>query len=492
MKGKRRFCDCLRVGARYLRRMTLHIPFQNSYGTLPDRFFTRQNAEPVRAPDLLVFNDALAAELGISAGTPEDMAQVFGGNRMPDGADPLAQVYAGHQFGGFSPQLGDGRALLLGEVVKGDGRRVDIQLKGSGRTPYSRNGDGRAWLGPVLREYLLSEAFHALDVPTTRALAAVATGERVQRETGLPGALLTRVASSHIRVGTFQYFYAQRDLEGLQALYDYTRDRHYPEAETPHDLLRAVIQRQVKLVVKWMGIGFIHGVMNTDNTTLSGETIDFGPAAFMDKFHPVTVYSSIDRQGRYSYDNQINIICWNMAQLASCLVPLMPDGEVAVAGFTATVNMMPNQIRAEWLRVFGQKIGIADATPEDEPLIGDLLRLMAHHEADFTNTFRALSEGAEIKDASDPAAFTDWRARWQQRIADEDAPLDLMRRVNPAVIPRNHRMEQMIAAAVNGDMAPFDRLLRVLSEPYTLSPDDADLTAPPQPEEVVQATFCGT
>ncbi|MCG7492318.1 YdiU family protein [Thalassobius sp. Cn5-15] len=472
--------------------MTLQIPFQNSYGTLPDRFYTRQTAEPVRAPELLAFNEGLAADLGITAGLPEEMAQVFGGNKVPEGADPLAQIYAGHQFGGFSPQLGDGRALLLGEVLKTNGQRVDIQMKGSGRTPYSRNGDGRAWLGPVLREYLLSEAFHALGIPTTRALAAVATGERVQRETGLPGAVLTRVASSHIRVGTFQYFYARRDLEGLQALYDYTRDRHYPQAETPHDLLRAVIARQIKLVVQWMGVGFIHGVMNTDNTTLSGETIDFGPAAFMDKFHPVTVYSSIDHQGRYSYDNQVNIICWNMAQLASCLVPLMSDGDAAVAAFTEIVNTMPEQIRTEWLRAFGQKIGIASATTEDEPLIGDLLRLMTQQEADFTNTFRALSEDAEIKNVSDPAAFAVWRARWRQRIAAEDAPQDLMCRVNPAVIPRNHRVEHMITAAVDGDMEPFHRLMRVLSKPYALAVADADLTAPPQPNEVVKATFCGT
>lgn len=472
--------------------MTLHIPFQNTYVTLPDRFYSRQTATPVAAPEMLAFNHALAQDLGITVGTPQEMSQVFSGNATCDGAEPLAQVYAGHQFGGFSPQLGDGRALLLGEVLDRQGQRYDIQLKGSGRTPFSRNGDGRAWLGPVLREYLLSEAFHALGIPTTRALAAVSTGERVQRETGLPGAILTRVASSHIRVGTFQYFYARRDLDALRALYEYTHARHYPEAETPVEFLQQVIAKQVTLVTKWLSVGFIHGVMNTDNTALSGETIDFGPAAFMDKFHPVTVYSSIDRNGRYSYDNQTNIICWNMAQLASCLVPLMENGEEAVKVFTETVNAMPDQLRHEWLKTFGQKIGLAEAAPEDEPLIADLLRLMTQNEADFTNTFRSLSDGADISHSANPAAFADWKLRWQARLDSEADPFRLMKRCNPAVIARNHRVEQMISAAVTGDMEPFERLMRVLSTPFDLSAEDQDLTAPPAPEEVVQATFCGT
>src|SRR6056297_3735486 len=317
--------------------MSLHIPFDNSYVHLPDRFFTRLAPVPVKEPRLIAFNPDLAADMGITPGTPEDMAQAFSGNRSPEGAAPLAQAYAGHQFGGFSPQLGDGRALLLGEVVDRAGHRRDIQLKGSGPTPYSRMGDGRAWLGPVLREYVLSEAMNALGVPTTRALAAIRTGEVVIRERPLPGAVLTRVAQSHIRVGTFQVFAARRDMDSLQTLFDYTVERHYPDASDPLDLLDAVIARQADLVAQWMSFGFIHGVMNTDNCTLSGETIDYGPCAFMDAYDPDTVFSSIDRFGRYGYAAQADIIVWNMAQLATALVPLMPDPEAAVESFTKSV-----------------------------------------------------------------------------------------------------------------------------------------------------------
>ena len=328
--------------------MSTQIPFDNSYARLPERFFTRQPATPVAAPQLIIFNHALAADLGITPGDEAELAQVFSGNQIAQGAEPLAQAYAGHQFGGFSPQLGDGRALLLGEVVSPQtGQRLDIQLKGSGPTPYSRMGDGRAWLGPVLREYLLCEAMHALGVPTTRALAAVSTGQPILREAGpLPGAILTRVAASHIRVGTFEYFAARRDADALQALFEYTCARHYPTARDPVMLLDAVIARQANLVAQWHAIGFIHGVMNTDNTTLSGETIDYGPAAFMDAYHPVTVYSSIDRQGRYAYDNQSRVIVWNLAQLASALVPLMPDQDEAVAVFTNQINAMPDRLLA--------------------------------------------------------------------------------------------------------------------------------------------------
>ena len=305
--------------------MTRLIPFENSYVNLPARFYTQQSALPVRAPHLIRFNRDLAAELGISDASETELAGIFSGNQLPEGASPLAQVYAGHQFGGFSPQLGDGRALLLGEVIDRNGRRRDIQLKGSGPTPYSRMGDGRAWLGPVLREYVVSEAMHALGLPTTRALAAILTGEPVYREAGgLPGAVLTRVAASHLRVGTFQFFAARRDLDGLRTLYDYTVARHYPHVEGPAHLLAEVIRAQARLVAGWLSIGFIHGVMNTDNTTISGETIDYGPCAFMDVYHPQTVFSSIDTRGRYAYDNQAHVIVWNMAQLATALVPLMP------------------------------------------------------------------------------------------------------------------------------------------------------------------------
>lgn len=470
----------------------MHIPFDNSYATLPPRFYTRQVAQPVSAPRLLAFNHALAQDLGITSADPADLAAVFGGNALPDGATPLAQVYAGHQFGGFSPQLGDGRALLLGEVVDRHGKRRDIQLKGSGQTPYSRMGDGRAWLGPVLREYLLSEAMFALGVPTTRALAAVASGDTVYREAALPGAVLTRVASSHIRVGTFQYFAARRDIEGLQALYDHTRARHYPDAADPAALLDAVIAAQVRLVVKWLSLGFIHGVMNTDNTALSGETIDYGPAAYMDVYHPVTVYSAIDAHGRYAYENQAQIIVWNMAQLATALVPLMPDTEAAIAQFTQAIHAMPAMIEAERLQAFGTKLGLAQAQPEDFALVSDLLALMQTGQADFTNTFRALARGNARDQFLDPAAYDAWHARWQTRLQGEDGVEARMMAANPAYIPRNHRVEEMIQAAVAGDMAPFERLLQVLSDPYTDQTGAEDLARPPLSHEVVAQTFCGT
>lgn len=474
--------------------MPMTIPFDNSYVTLPSRFHARQAPEPVRNPQLLAFNKALAHDLGIPTAPPEEMAQVFAGNTVPQGAVPLAQAYAGHQFGGFSPQLGDGRAILLGEVVDIHGRRRDLQLKGSGRTPFSRNGDGRAWLGPVLREYVLSEAMHALGIPTTRALAAVATGEIVQRERGLPGAVLTRVASSHIRVGTFQYFSARQDQEALQTLFNYARDRHFPDAETPLEFLQQVIARQVDLVTKWLSIGFIHGVMNTDNTTISGETIDYGPAAYMDQYHPVTVYSSIDRQGRYAYDNQANIIAWNMAQLATSLVPLVPDTDAAIRDFTAAIHGMADQIKTAWITAFGQKIGLSAPAAKDDALISDLLSLMAENQADFTNTFRALANDTAARDQfTDPAAFDAWEPRWRARLSLESGdPQALMRSKNPARIPRNHRVEQMIQAATQGDMAPFQRMMKALASPYEDAPEFQDLTHSPLPGEEVRQTFCGT
>jgi uncharacterized protein YdiU (UPF0061 family) len=471
----------------------MNISFDNSYATLPPRFYARLDPTPVAGATLLAFNHALAADLGITPGTPSEMAEIFSGCAIPHGAAPLAQAYAGHQFGGFSPQLGDGRAILLGEVVDMTGQRRDIQLKGSGRTPFSRNGDGRAWLGPVLREYVLSEAMHAMGIPTTRALAAVATGERVQRERGLPGAVLTRVAASHIRVGTFQYFAVRQDIDALQTLFDYTCARHYPDAQTPTELLQMVIDRQIDLVTQWLAIGFIHGVMNTDNTAISGETIDYGPAAYMDTYHPVTVYSSIDRQGRYAYDNQANIIAWNMAQFASSLVPLMPDSDAAIKTFTAAINGMADKIKSTWLRTFGRKIGLADATDKDEGLITDLLTTMAENQTDFTNTFRALAnDDAPRNQFSDPSAFDAWETKWRLRIASEPGAFDLMRQTNPALIPRNHRIEQMIQAAVAGDMDPFERLMAALAAPYKDNKEYQDLTRPPQPDEVVQQTFCGT
>ncbi|MCC1494389.1 YdiU family protein [Cognatishimia sp. F0-27] len=474
--------------------MTLHVPFDNSYSRLPDGFFVRQAPTPVSAPSLVAFNDALAEDLGISGAEDADLAALFAGNAVPDGAEPLAQLYAGHQFGSFNPQLGDGRALLLGEVIDRSGTRRDIQLKGSGPTPFSRRGDGRAWLGPVLREYVVSEAMHALGVPTTRALAAVRSGDAVLRETALPGAVLTRVAASHIRVGTFQVFSSRGQWDALRKLYEYTVERHDPAATDPHDLFERVVARQAALVAQWMSLGFIHGVMNTDNCTLSGETIDYGPCAFMDAYAPDTVFSSIDRYGRYGYAAQADIIVWNMAQLATALVGLMPDQDAAIARFTTQVHAMPDLIRAEWLTRFAAKLGIATPQPEDAALIADLLDLMHKGGSDFTNTFRALSDGPEVArdQIADRDGFAAWAARWQARLETQPDPVALMRRTNPVYIPRNHRIEEMITAAVAGDDAPFHRLNAVLARPYDVQADAEDLTRPPQPSERVTATFCGT
>ncbi|MGR3504158.1 protein adenylyltransferase SelO [Pseudaestuariivita sp.] len=462
--------------------------WDNSYAALPEAFYARQKAAEVPEPKLFQWNEALGAQLGLN--DIQDKAEVFGGNVVPEGAAPLAQLYAGHQFGHFNPQLGDGRALLLGEVLA-DGARYDVQLKGSGQTPYSRNGDGRAALGPVLREYLVSEAMHAMGVPTTRALAIVTTGARVQREVGLPGAVLTRVAASHLRVGTFQVFAARQQYDHLQTLYEYAVDRHAPGAEDPLAFLTHVIDAQARLVAQWMSLGFIHGVMNTDNCTISGETIDYGPCAFMDTYHPNRVYSSIDHTGRYAYANQVRIIVWNMAQLATALVPLMSEEDAAIEAFTAAIHAMPVKIEREWRARFGAKIGLASPVAEDQALIEDFLTLMAEGHADFTNTFRALATDKARDQFLDPAAFDAWEARWSERVAGEADPHAVMARANPAVIPRNHLVEAAINAAYDGDRAPFDALHKVLSTPFE-TPDDAKYTRPPADAEVVRATFCGT
>ena len=468
------------------------IRFDNSFAALPPAFYTAQAPVPVKAPQLVAWNDDLAAILRIAKDDLPDAAAVFAGNAVPEGAAPLAQLYAGHQFGNWNPQLGDGRAILLGEVIGTDGQRRDIQLKGSGRTPYSRGGDGRAWLGPVLREYVVSEAMHALGVPTTRALAAVTTGEVVLRERPLPGAVLTRVAASHLRVGTFQVFAARGQIADLKRLTDYAIARHYPDVLGPMGLLTAVRDAQARLVAQWMSLGFIHGVMNTDNCAISGETIDYGPCAFMDAYHPNTVYSSIDQFGRYAYANQPDIVVWNLAQLATALIQQMDDREAAVEEATAIVHAMPDLIRADWLTRFRAKIGLATAQEGDEALIGDLLARMAANQADFTNTFRALAGSSPRDQFTDPAAFDAWAEGWQARLAAEADPQAVMRAANPAFIPRNHRVEAMIEAAVQGDYAPFHRLNRVLSRPFDDQPEAEDLTHPPLPDEVVQATFCGT
>ncbi|SDW32741.1 Uncharacterized conserved protein YdiU, UPF0061 family [Ruegeria halocynthiae] len=471
--------------------MTLTIPFDNSYVRLPNSFYARQAPVPVRAPKLITFNTDLARLLRISPGDVEEMAQTFAGNAVPEGAQPLAQLYSGHQFGTYNPQLGDGRAVLLGETVGTDGIRRDIQLKGSGQTPFSRQGDGRAWLGPVLREYVMSEAMHALGSPTTRALAAVETGEIVLREGPMPGAVLTRVAQSHLRVGTFQVFAARGQMENLRQLTEYAIQRHYPDVEGPMGLLRAVRDAQARLIAQWMSVGFIHGVMNTDNSSIAGETIDYGPCAFMDSYHPNTVYSSIDRMGRYAYSNQPEIAVWNLAQLATALIQQFEDKDAAVEEATEIVHAMPDLMQEHWLERFRAKIGLVRAEEGDLEMISDLLIRMAQNQADFTNTFRALGSDRARDQFADPAAYDGWAKGWQARLTREDAPSEVMAGANPAFIPRNHRVEQMIQAAVQGDYAPFQRLNDVLMRPYEDQPEAADLMRPPAENEVVQATFCG-
>lgn len=469
----------------------MHIPFDNSYAALPEAFYTRLDPTSVKAPKLLCYNQKLANDLGIKGGTEDQLALTFGGNTVPQGAAPLAQLYAGHQFGTYNPQLGDGRAILLGEVIDSSGLRRDIQLKGSGRTPYSRGGDGRAWLGPVLREYVVSEAMQALGIPTTRALAAVRTGENIMREQGLlPGAVLTRTASCHLRVGTFQVFAHRGKITELKTLTDYAIARHYPDAQGPMGLLAAVSARQAELIAAWMSVGFIHGVMNTDNCAIAGETIDYGPCAFMDDFHMGRVFSSIDQQGRYAFGNQPNMAIWNMAQFATALLQLAEDKDAMLEEATAIIHAMPDQIEAAWLRRFAAKIGISNPVAEDAALAQDFLDLMQKDGTDFTNTFRSLSSDSARDHFTDRPAFDAWALRHTARIAHEPAPKQTMDTTNPAVIPRNHRIEQMIAAAVASDMAPFTRLMQAYATPYRL--DDTELAQPPAPEEIVPATFCGT
>ncbi|WP_310351627.1 protein adenylyltransferase SelO family protein [Methylobacterium sp. BE186] len=488
------------------------FPFDNSYARLPARFFARLPPTPVSGPSLIRVNGPLARDLALDPAwlaSGEGVA-VLAGNRVPEGAEPIATAYAGHQFGHFVPQLGDGRALLLGEVVGRDGARRDIQLKGAGPTPFSRAGDGRAALGPVLREYLVSEAMAALGIPTTRALAAVATGERVIRESVLPGAVLTRVAASHIRVGTFQFFAARGDTEGLRALADHVIARHDPEAgaaEAPYRaLLDGVIARQADLVARWLLVGFVHGVMNTDNMSVAGETIDYGPCAFLDTYDPKTAFSSIDRHGRYAYGNQPRIALWNLTRLAEALLPLLADDEAAaVAEAEAALGGFAPRFEAAYHEGLNRKLGLATRREGDSDLASDLLALMAENQADFTLTFRRLGEAAAGPGAGepvrslfvDPTAFDGWALRWRERLAaearDPSATAAAMRAANPAFIPRNHRVEEMIEAAVErSDFAPFENLLRVLSRPYDDQPAGARYAEPPEGGGAGYRTFCGT
>ncbi|MCB1383675.1 MAG: YdiU family protein [Notoacmeibacter sp.] len=491
------------------------IAFDNSYARLPDRFHARLDPQPVEAPRLLALNEGLARMLGLDAGwlsSPEGLA-MLSGNGMPQGAEPLAQAYAGHQFGGWVPQLGDGRAILIGEIIGTDGKRRDIQLKGSGRTPFSRGGDGRAWLGPVLREYIVSEAMHALGIPTTRALAAVETGELILREDGpLPGAVLTRIASSHIRIGTFQYFAARQDGEALRLLAAHALERHYPERAAAAGnpalaLLEGVVERQARLIADWMRVGFIHGVMNTDNMLVSGETIDYGPCAFMDSYHPRTVFSSIDRQGRYAFANQPGIAQWNLAQLASSLLPLIAsDQEQGVELAQGAIDRFAELFNGHMAAMLRVKLGLTEAQEGDDGLAQGLLQAMAESGADHTRVFRALShlpgEGGPSTDEAvraefaDPTAFDRWAEGWRARLASEgsgDAERQArMQAANPAYVPRNHGIEAVIAAALQGDLAPFHEINAVLSRPYEEQPGREAYAAAPTEAQVVHATFCGT
>jgi serine/tyrosine/threonine adenylyltransferase len=492
--------------------MTVHFPFQNTYAALPANFFARVAPTPVSSPRLIKLNRPLAIHLGLDPDmleTPEG-AEILSGKVLPAGADPIAMAYAGHQFGQFVPQLGDGRAILLGEVIDKDGVRRDIQLKGSGPTPFSRRGDGRAALGPVLREYVVSEAMAALGIPTTRSLAAVITGELVMRETALPGAVLTRVASSHIRVGTFQYFAARGDIEALRHLADHVIARHYPEllsSDRPyHGLLSAVIARQAKLVARWLLVGFIHGVMNTDNTSISGETIDYGPCAFMDHYDPAQVFSSIDELGRYAYANQPRIALWNLTRFAECLLPLFSgDKDKAVEEAQALLMAFGEEFNVAYKAGLRAKLGLFTEHEDDQALAQALLDEMAKGSADFTLTFRRLSDAAGDREAdpqvrqlfAEREAYDAWAERWRRRISLEPQSAAerqaVMRAVNPAFIPRNHRVEAVIKAAVDADdYSLFEELLTVLSKPYEDQPAYAAYAAPPRSEERVYQTFCGT
>lgn len=476
------------------------VAFDNTYARELEGFYVPWKATPVSQPVLVKFNRALAEELGLNAAELESEkgAKIFSGNEAPEGASPLAQAYAGHQFGNFVPQLGDGRALLLGEVIDRHGKRRDIQLKGSGRTPFSRGGDGKAALGPVLREYLIGEAMYALGIPTTRALAAVTTGEPVYREAVLPGAVLTRVASSHIRVGTFQYFAARGELEQLRRLANYVIGRHYPELQdhaTPYlALLASVADRQASLVAKWMHVGFIHGVMNTDNMSIAGETIDFGPCAFMDHYDPATVFSSIDHHGRYCYENQPKIAQWNLARLAETLLPLIDaDKDRAIAKAIAVINAFPASYERYWFDGMRAKLGLVGEEADDLDLAIRFLNTMEGNNIDWTLAFRYLNEEARIHSlfAAVPS-FKEWYGRWKARTASSNQS-EAMRKVNPAFIPRNHRVEEALSAAVErSDYEPFERMLKIVSRPFEDQPEFADFAGPPPQRIEGYRTFCGT
>ena len=488
----------------------MRLGLQHSYAGLPSRFYERVAPTPVPDPRLIALNGPLARELGLDpdALAPEAGA-VFAGNRLPEDADPIAMAYAGHQFGGFVPSLGDGRAILLGELRGRDGVLRDLQLKGAGLTRFSRNGDGRAALGPMLREYLISEAMHALRIPSTRSLAVVTTGEKVYRESPLPGAVLTRVAASHIRVGTFQYFAARGDHDAVRALLEYVIARHYPEAadaDVPAlAVLGSVAQRQTALIAGWMLVGFIHGVMNTDNMAISGETIDYGPCAFMDAYDPGTVFSSIDTQGRYAFSNQPVIAQWNLARFAETLLPLIdPEPEKAVERATRVLDPFIGNFDARFLAGMRRKIGLSQATEGDAELLRRLLQAMEQSGADFTLTFRRLALAAQspadeapLRELFAPSSeITSWLRDWRAIMALDPSPLEArmaaMRDSSPAIIPRNHRVQAALSAAEAGDYGPFRALLAALQRPFDAQLEESEYAAPPEPSERVLQTFCGT
>ncbi|NIQ03875.1 MAG: YdiU family protein [Nitrospinaceae bacterium] len=487
-----------------------HFNFDNSFARTFEDFYVSCRADPAAAPKLLQLNHALAEELGLDAAALDSEAglAIFSGNAIPEGAEPLAQAYAGHQFGGYASQLGDGRALLLGEVIDTRQRRRDIQLKGSGPTPFSRGGDGKAPLGPVLREYLIGEAMHALGIPTTRALAAVSTGDAVYREIPLPGAVLTRVAASHLRVGTFQFFAARGGVHKVRELAEYAIARHYPglaEAENPFlAFFAAVADAQASLVARWMNVGFIHGVMNTDNMAISGETLDYGPCAFMDTYAPGTVFSSIDRQGRYAYGNQPAILSWNLTRFAETLVPLVdPVKDRSVELLTDAIQQVQPLYEAHRLAGMRSKIGLTTEEPDDLDLVNDLLWVMKDGQADFTLFFRRLSRvlrgesGAAGRLLEQSGAFEVWARRWRKRLAREGIPpetqAEAMDRVNPIYIPRNHKVEEALAAAVqHQDMGPFSKLLSAVSRPFDEAAGNEAYTLPAPVTDIPYQTFCGT
>ena len=481
--------------------MTIGWHFDNTYSKLSDTFKEKVKPTPVHSPELVVLNDRLAKDLTLDFSKVEkkDLSQIFSGNTLPEGSSTLAQAYAGHQFGHFT-MLGDGRAVLLGEHLVNNTNRFDVQFKGSGRTSFSRSGDGRAVLGPMLREYIISEAIHSLKIPTTRSLAVVKTGEKIVRENLLPGAILTRVASSHIRVGTFQYIAAKQNIDDLNTLVDYTINRHYPEIKSSKnkalDLLNLVMERQCKLVVNWMRVGFIHGVMNTDNMAISGETIDYGPCAFMDNYNPKTVFSSIDKFGRYSFSNQPPITKWNLSRFAECLIPLIDNNEdKAIQLATEAIDNFQNIYEEKWLNMMRDKLGLFGETKDDKKLIDDLLTWMEKNKADYTNTFCYLMN-ISIGNSSlyDDKEFINWSNNWKNRIFinnnSKDKSIELMKKTNPIIIPRNHKVEEALKAANENDLEVMNRLLSNLDNPYSEQKDIEDYQLPSNNEGY--QTFCGT